>query len=100
MKPVHFSDSAAQTYQQTRIAHWDSIARKRDSWRSMGNWYHRRLQEIYRFHVHPNQSVLELGCAEGNLLASLKRRVASVDFSNRNDLSGERTLPRAGVYPG
>ncbi|MCK7481591.1 MAG: hypothetical protein M0C28_33735 [Candidatus Moduliflexus flocculans] len=36
-------DAAGQTYQQTRISHWDAIARKRDAWRGMGSWYHRRL---------------------------------------------------------
>ena len=82
MKPTSFFDAAGKTYQQTRIAHWDAVARKRDSWRGMGRWYHRRLQEIYRFHVSPDQSVLEVGCAEGKLLASLKpARGVGVDFS-------------------
>jgi len=82
MKPASFSDPAALTYQQNRIAHWDSIARKHDSWRGMGIWYHRRLQEVYRFHVSPNQSVLEVGCAEGNLLAALQpARGMGIDFS-------------------
>ena len=82
MEPTSFLDPAAQAYQQARIAHWDGIARKRDSWQGMGRWYHRRLQEIYRFHVSPNQTILELGCAEGHLLASLKpTRGVGIDFS-------------------
>src|SRR6266542_4306981 len=82
MKSTSFSDSSAITYQETRISHWDAIARKRDSWHGMGNWYHRRIQEIYRFHVSPNQNVLEVGCAEGNLLAALKpTRGVGIDFS-------------------
>ncbi|HKY53839.1 MAG TPA: glycosyltransferase, partial [Anaerolineales bacterium] len=82
MKPASFVDPAAQTYQQARIAHWDAMARKQDSWQGMGNWYHRRLHEIYHFHVSPNQSILELGCGEGHLLASLKpARGVGVDFS-------------------
>lgn len=82
MKPASFQDPAAQAYQQARIAHWDAIARKRDSWQGMGRWYHRRLHEIYRFHVSPNQTVLEVGCAEGHLLASLQpARGMGVDFS-------------------
>ncbi|HLO30148.1 MAG TPA: glycosyltransferase [Anaerolineales bacterium] len=82
MKPTSFSDPSAITYQRARIAHWDSIARKHDSWRGMGIWYHRRLQEIYRFQVSPNQNILEVGCAEGNLLAALKpRRGVGIDFS-------------------
>ena len=75
-------DSAGQTYQQTRITHWDTIARKRDTWRGMGRWYHQRLAEIYRFHVSPNLRVLEIGCGDGRLLASLKpARGVGVDFS-------------------
>jgi SAM-dependent methyltransferase len=75
-------DPAGQTYRQTRIAHWDAIARKRDTWRGMGRWYHQRLFDIYRFHVTPNQKVLEIGCAEGNLLAALQpARGVGVDFS-------------------
>src|SRR5215210_4823981 len=84
MKPTSFFDAAAKTYQQTRIAHWNTIARKRDSWRGMGRWYHRRLQEIYRFHISPNQSILEVGCAEGHLLASLRpARGVGIDFSDK-----------------
>ena len=75
-------DSAGQNYQQTRISHWDAIARKRDAWQGMGRWYHRRLTEIYRFHVAPNQRVLELGCADGRLLSALRpSRGVGVDFS-------------------
>jgi ubiquinone/menaquinone biosynthesis C-methylase UbiE len=75
-------DLAGETYQQTRISHWDSIARKRDSWKGLGTWYHRRLTELYRFYVSPNSSVLEIGCADGQLLADLKpSRGVGVDFS-------------------
>jgi SAM-dependent methyltransferase len=82
MKPALFSDSAAQTYQQVRIAHWDAIARKHRSWRGMGGWYHRRLQEIYSFHIGPHQNILEIGCAEGHLLSALKpARGVGIDFS-------------------
>lgn len=82
MNPASFSDVAAINYQQTRIAHWNAIARKHDSWQGLGRWYHRRLQEIYRFHVSPDQNVLEVGCAEGNLLASvMPARGVGIDFS-------------------
>lgn len=82
MQLASFSDPAATTYQKERISHWDSLARQRDSWQGMGRWYHRRLREIYRFHVSPNQNVLEVGCAEGDLLASLQpARGVGIDFS-------------------
>jgi ubiquinone/menaquinone biosynthesis C-methylase UbiE len=82
MNPDLFADPAAKSYQQDRIAHWNTIARKRDSWRGLGSWYHRRLHEIYRFHVSPGQNILEVGCSEGHLLASLQpARGVGVDFS-------------------
>ena len=82
MKPASFSDAAARAYQKARIAHWDAIAHKRESWQGLGGWYHRRLQEVYSFHISPHQNVLEIGCAEGNLLAALKpARGVGIDFS-------------------
>ena len=75
-------EPAGHAYQQSRIAHWDSIARKRDAWKGMGTWYHKRLEEIYRFLVSPNLRVLELGCSDGSLLAALQpSRGVGVDFS-------------------
>lgn len=75
-------DQAGLLHQQTRIAHWDAIARKRDSWRSMGRWYHRRLEEIYRFLVSPGQRVLEIGSGAGDLLAALQPAYGlGIDFS-------------------
>ena len=77
-----FSDPAAQAYQQTRVNHWDAVARTRTTQRGMGKWYHQRLAEIYGFHVNPNLRILELGCAEGHLLAKLRpARGVGVDFS-------------------
>ncbi|CAG0981383.1 partial Undecaprenyl-phosphate 4-deoxy-4-formamido-L-arabinose transferase, partial [Anaerolineales bacterium] len=75
-------DEAGKTYQQTRMAHWNAIAQKRDNWSGMGGWYHRRLGEIYRYLVNPNQRVLEIGCGMGDLLASLQpAHGVGVDFS-------------------
>ncbi len=73
---------AEERYQRTRIAHWDSIARKRDSWRSAGSWYHSRLQETYAYLVPPGKTVIEIGCGTADLLAALKpSRGVGIDFS-------------------
>jgi SAM-dependent methyltransferase len=75
-------DEAGKTYQRTRQAHWDGIAQKRDRWRGMGTWYHRRLMEIYQYLVHPGQRILEIGCGTGDLLARLKpSHGVGIDFS-------------------
>ena len=76
------ADPQQETYQQTRIAHWDALARqpaRRSGW---GRAYHRRLAEIYQFLVVPGLQVLEVGCGQGDLLAALEPAVGvGVDFS-------------------
>lgn len=75
-------DETGKLYQQTRMAHWNRIAQKRDTWRGMGGWYHKRLLEIYKFLVSPNQRILEIGCGMGNLIANLRpSQGVGVDFS-------------------
>jgi ubiquinone/menaquinone biosynthesis C-methylase UbiE len=82
MNTPHF-DSAGQAYQQTRISHWDNVARQRDSWRGLGGAYHKRLEQVYRFLVSPGQRVLEIGCGLGDLLAAVgPARGVGVDFSS------------------
>lgn len=69
-------------YRESRISHWDKIARKTDRWESKGGYYHKRLREIYEFLVPPGQRVLEIGCGKGDLLAALKPTYGvGIDFS-------------------
>lgn len=70
-------------YQKTRIAHWDKIARKADKWEGCGGYYHKRLQDILQFVIPPGQRIIEIGCGQGDLLASLKPSYGvGVDFSS------------------
>lgn len=72
----------AAAYRATRVAHWDAIARSGTSTRGPARSYHRRLETIYRFLVPPGLRVLELGCSDGRLLASLAPSEGiGVDFS-------------------
>jgi len=69
-------------YQKTRIQHWDSVARRMDSWEGFGDYYHGRIAEVFRFLIPPGQRVIEIGCAKGDLLAALKPGYGvGVDFS-------------------
>ncbi|MEW6530019.1 MAG: glycosyltransferase [Thermodesulfobacteriota bacterium] len=62
-------DPGRTEYTLKRIAHWDAVAlRPRATW---GDYYHRRLEQIYQDLVPPGQKVLEVGCATGDLLAAL-----------------------------
>lgn len=52
--------------------------------KSWGQSYHRRLEEIYRFLVSPGKRVLEVGCGEGDLLASVApANGVGIDFAER-----------------
>lgn len=82
MEENAYRDPARQKYQSERQSHWDRIAIKRDSWRGMGKWYHKRIKEVYRFLVNPDQRILELGSGTGDLLANLNpEKGMGVDFS-------------------
>ncbi len=76
--PAHAPPDEAR-HRRERIEHWERIAVGR---RTTGRAYHRRLLETYRNLVSPGQTVLELGCGTGDLLAALRpSRGVGVDFS-------------------
>jgi SAM-dependent methyltransferase len=75
------TDAAFAQYEERRIAHWDRVATKPVP-RDRSGYYHRRLTEVYRHIVRPGQRVIEIGCAQGDLLAALEpSRGVGVDFS-------------------
>ena len=84
MAKINFNsiDAAQNKYQQARLLHWNSVARNLKTWTGWGSYYHRRLAQVYQSLVSPGQSVLELGCGRGDLLAALKPGLGvGVDFS-------------------
>jgi len=75
-------DAAEERSRRERIAHWDAVARRWQRRRGLGGAYHRRLERVYRFLVPAGSRVLELGCGQGDLLASLApAHGVGVDFS-------------------
>jgi len=71
------AEQKAALYRDERITYWNSYTRRKSS-----NYYHRRLTEIYQFLIPPGQRVLEMGCGDGDLIASLKpSEGVGVDFS-------------------
>ncbi|HSN14202.1 MAG TPA: glycosyltransferase [Anaeromyxobacteraceae bacterium] len=73
---------AAARYRGARVEHWDRLAAERGKrWRA-GGYYHERVARIYGHLVAPGLRVLEVGCGEGDLLASLSpSRGVGIDFS-------------------
>jgi 2-polyprenyl-3-methyl-5-hydroxy-6-metoxy-1,4-benzoquinol methylase len=75
-------DTDAAAYRARRITHWDALARSWKGGRGLARAYHRRLERVYQFLVPRGLRVLELGCGEGDLLASLApAKGVGVDFS-------------------
>ncbi|MFM8319545.1 MAG: glycosyltransferase [Chloroflexota bacterium] len=71
-----------EQYRAERIQHWDNTARQNERHANAGRFYHRRLEQVYRFLVPPGQRVLEIGCGSGDLLAALQPAAGvGVDFS-------------------
>ena len=76
-------DAAESAYLETRRQHWDTVALSgREAAKGLRRAYQRYLQKKYRFLVPAGLRVLEIGCAEGSLLAALSPRPGvGVDFS-------------------
>jgi ubiquinone/menaquinone biosynthesis C-methylase UbiE len=71
-------------YRDERVLYWDNFAQSLDRWERSRATYQRRLTSIYRFLIPPGMRVLELGCGQGDLLASLQpSHGVGVDFSER-----------------
>ncbi len=82
MSSENREDDAKMDYQLQRISHWDTVARKMNTWSGWGGYYHKCLKQIYRSLVSPGKKVMEIGCAHGDLLAELEPSVGvGVDFS-------------------
>ena len=73
-----FTTEASQ-YEQRRKSYWSAIFRGASN--SWGSYYRSRLQIAYRHLIPEGASVLEVGCASGELLSALKPSVGvGVDF--------------------
>lgn len=96
---LHDSSMAERIYRQLRRDHNDQAAQRLDEWKGLGNYYHRRLTEIYTFLVSPNQRVLELGCGQGDLLAAMKPSFGvGVDFSTWMIKRGQLRHPELHLF--
>ena len=73
-----YQEEASQ-YQQHRKSFWSNIYKSSSN--SWGSYYRNRLHITYRHIVPVGVSVLEVGCARGDLLSALKPSVGvGVDF--------------------
>lgn len=63
---------------------FDKMAAERDRWRRRGAYYHDDIKSFLRFLIPADASVLEIGCATGDVTAYLAQqnpRIRGIDFS-------------------
>lgn len=64
------------------IAYFNAHAAVRDRWRKRNAYYNASLEALLRFLVGAPQSLVEIGCGTGDLLAALRpQRGLGIDFS-------------------
>lgn len=69
-------------FRAARAEHWDRVALNMDKLHWWGKHYRSLLAKAYNFVVPPDLAVLELGCGQGDLLASLKPELGvGIDIS-------------------
>jgi SAM-dependent methyltransferase len=57
---------------RNRRRYWDETAKALDGDPAIRNYYRRRLSELYQFLIPPGMRVLEIGCGQGDLIASTR----------------------------
>jgi SAM-dependent methyltransferase len=88
-------DPSFREFRQERTVHWNEVARRLRVRRRWGAYYHRRLERVLRKFTRRGLRVLEIGCAEGDLLAALEPA-----FGLGIDLSSEMLLSARHKHPG
>lgn len=84
-------DRGKKDYCISRRAHWDAVALRMGREATWGEYYHKALISIYQKITPPGQSILEVGCSQGDLLAALQPSLGvGIDYS-------EEMLKRARV---
>ena len=80
---LDFSPSSVRKrYNNERIKNWDYVADQLGTLSKIRNYYHSRLQEVYKLSIPEEARILDLGCGNGDLLASLNPSFGiGVDFS-------------------
>jgi len=86
-------------YNEERIRSWDCVAEKLEELSGIRNYYHSRLQEVYRLNVPTGSRILELGCGSGELLSSLAPSTGvGVDFSGEMIKLAKARYPELTFY--
>jgi ubiquinone/menaquinone biosynthesis C-methylase UbiE len=75
--------------------YFDSIAERWDRWQARNRYYHKNVKQLLRFLIPQHASVLELGCATGDLLHAVQPSVGiGVDISSEMVHQAQKKYPQ------
>jgi SAM-dependent methyltransferase len=70
------------TIKTSKADDFDRLAPEWDNWKAKNRYYHKAQENLFKFLVEPGSSVLEVGCATGDVLAAVQpSHAVGVDFS-------------------
>jgi ubiquinone/menaquinone biosynthesis C-methylase UbiE len=86
-------EDSFESYSNKRISHWET--RRDNKFQIFSNQYHQNLSRIYKNIIPKGSRILEIGCGNGNLLASLEGSYSvGVDFSDNRITFAKREYPQ------
>ena len=63
---------------------FNKLAPKRDCWKKRNRYYHDTVEKLFSSGIMPGKSVLEIGCATGDLLNKVRpSRGVGIDISDK-----------------
>lgn len=75
--------------------HFDSIAKDYDKWKRKNAYYHNNIKSMIKKAVRPGSKVLEIGCATGEVLHSVKPAVGvGIDISSEIIKIAKKKFPQ------
>jgi SAM-dependent methyltransferase len=86
---------------RARVAEYDRYADERDRWRAKNRAYYQAIERLAKFVVPEGQSVLEIGCGTGDLLAALRPapgQGVGIDISPRTIEIARRKHPHLELH--
>ncbi len=89
------------SYLHNRLTeYFDSIANYWDKWQARNRYYHDNIEKLLRFLIPQHSSVLELGCATGDLLNAVQPFIGvGVDISSNMVSIAQNKYHNLSFYP-
>ena len=79
--------------------YFDSIAERWDHWQEQNRYYHKNVKQLLQFLIPQHSSVLEIGCATGDLLNSVQPSIGiGVDISSEMIRLAQKKYPHHTFY--